>query len=98
MTIQDQIKSRAEQEYKIFHDIDQHLDADINLIEYKDDLQDAYQQGAESMIPIMKYVAQRYANWIDFKYETIDREPINEWCEQNDKDLYDYFLEHIYKP
>ena len=97
-TIQEQIKERAKEKYKIFHDIDQHLVPGIDLIEYKYDLQDAYRGGAESMLPRIKGIALTYNYWLSNSNPTQDDKVI-EWRLNNDNaDLYDYFLTNIFKP
>lgn len=89
MTLQEQIKERAKQ-WTIYN-TESVPDKQGEQMLYL-----SYQQGAESMLPIMKDVATKYQRWID---DQLFPENIDEWFQANqDKNYYDLFIEHIYKP
>ena len=96
MTIQEQIRERAEQEYGC-----------LPLMSMEEKQKESYAklsyiEGAESMIPVMKDVSVKFYNW----YSTLgvgEHEQILKLLEvnpdnYNDYDFYFYFIEHIYQP
>lgn len=88
-TLQEQIKERAKQ-WTIYN-TESVPDKQGEQMLYL-----SYQQGAESMLPIMKDVAVKYQRWID---DQLFPENIAEWFQANqDKNYYDYFITNIYKP
>jgi len=91
MTLQDQIKSRAEQLFSLPED-------SYGLARMEADRdKTTWIKGAESMMPVMKDVVNKYIAWLDFSCH-IHRDIVHFIGESTGLDTYTFFIDNIYKP